>query len=54
MLDVEMRRPVLDWDPPPNVPTPAEIELAEELLHRLEARYFCGNGAALEPSSVPG
>jgi hypothetical protein len=54
MLEVEMRRPVLDWDLPPNVPTPAEIELAEALLHRLEARYFCGSAALLESSSVPG
>ena len=54
MLDVEMRRSVLDWDPPPNVPTPAEIDLADELLHRLEARYFCGGAAVAEPSSAPG
>ena len=54
MMDVEMRRPVLDWDPPPNVPTPAEIDLADLLLHRLEARYFCSDGAVTEPSSAPG
>jgi hypothetical protein len=40
MVDLDMRSAVLDWDPPPNVPTPAEVELADELLHRLEARYF--------------
>jgi len=53
MVDLDMRSPVLDWDPPPNVPTPAEVELADELLHRLEARYFPGEAGSAS-SSAPG
>ena len=51
MTDLDMRSPVLDWDPPPNIPTPAEVELADLLLHRLEARYFGDAGfiASLAP-----
>ena len=50
MLDLDMRSSVLDWDPPPNVPTPAEVELADQLLHRLEARYFGDTGFVASPA----
>jgi hypothetical protein len=33
-------------DPEPNFASPGDIELAEELLHRLEERYFGGPARA--------
>ncbi|MBK8687508.1 MAG: hypothetical protein IPN24_03330 [Betaproteobacteria bacterium] len=54
MIDVDMRRPVLDCEPPPNVPSSDEIELAETLLHRLEARYLGRQESAGVPASAPG
>lgn len=30
----------LDYDPPPNVPTLEEIEIADELRHDLELKYL--------------
>jgi hypothetical protein len=58
MLDVDMRNPVLDFELPPNVATPDEIRLADELLHRLEQRYlgrYLGTGLACPAlASVPG
>ena len=54
MIDVEMRRPVQDCELPPNVPSADEIELAEALLHRLEARYLGRQDAAGVSASAPG
>lgn len=54
MLSFDMRSPVLDWELPPVVATPDEIDLANELLHRLEARYLGAQGVTDEPSSAPG
>lgn len=41
------------YDPAPNVATPAEIRLAEELRHRLEERYLSGSDASPPPSLAP-
>jgi len=38
------------YDPAPNVATPAEIRLAEELRRRLEERYLSGSNPDLHPS----
>jgi hypothetical protein len=54
MLDVDMRNPVLDFELPPNVATPDEIRLADELLHRLEQRYLANSPAYSALGSVPG
>jgi hypothetical protein len=45
---VTYRIPLQDWpdfDPAPNVPTLEEIQLAEELRHRLELRFLPGDNA---------
>ena len=39
-----------DYDSVPNVATPAEIRLAEELRHQLEERYLSGSTTAPWPS----
>jgi hypothetical protein len=39
-----------DYDPAPNVATPAEIRLAEELRRQLEERYLSGSKTAPWPS----
>jgi hypothetical protein len=38
------------FDPAPNVATPAEIRLAEELRHWLEERYLSGSNASPRPA----
>jgi hypothetical protein len=38
------------YDPLPNVATPAEIRLAEELRRQLEERYLSGSTTAPWPS----
>jgi len=38
------------YDPAPNVATPAEIRLAEELRRRLEERYLSESMQSPEPS----
>jgi hypothetical protein len=40
MLNPEPRDPGANGDPAPSFPTDAEIALAEELRHQLEARYL--------------
>jgi hypothetical protein len=40
----------LGYDPLPNVATPAEIRLAEELRRQLEERYLSGSTTAPWPS----
>ena len=43
------------YDPAPNVATPAEIRLAEELRRRLEEFYLSDSTANPEPSlALPG
>jgi len=37
------------YDPAPNVATPAEIRLAEELRRRLEERYLSGSTDSPSP-----
>lgn len=37
------------YDPAPNVATPAEIRLAEELRRRLEERYLSGSNTSAWP-----
>ena len=38
------------FDPAPNVATPAEIRLAEELRRRLEERYLSDSSEGPQPS----
>jgi len=40
------------YDPMPNVATPAEIRLAEELRRRLEERYLSGSPEEPLPSPI--
>ena len=39
-------------DPEPNFASPGDIELAQELLHRLEERYF-GGSASVAVTTAP-
>ena len=41
------------YDPAPNVATPAEIRLAEELRRRLEERMLSDSPASPEESALP-
>ena len=40
------------YDPAPNVATPAEIRLAEELRRRIEERYLSDSAASPEDSDA--
>jgi hypothetical protein len=40
------------YDPAPNVATPAEIRLAEELRRRLEERYLSDSAASPDDSGA--
>ena len=43
MAQVRSQNAVPDYDPAPNVATPAEIRLAEELRRRVEELYLSGS-----------
>lgn len=50
MLHIELRTGDIDRDPAPSFPTDAEIQIAEQLRHRLEERYL---GATTAAPSLP-
>jgi len=52
MLEIELHNRDSNGDPPASFATDAEIEIANRLLHQIEARYF--GPSAHDPASHGG